>query len=330
MRSEEVSGTTDVVMPVSDLRGRSVWTDDGERIGTIRSVEHDEDGRIVAFEVRERWMLGPHHTVAARGMRFDDGDVVLPVSAVVEMETREARGDTSRRRSTNVRRDTTATAAPVFIQGREGARGRFGGLDVLGSFVGGLVIIAAVVLVGGVLAAIFGTGSVNVDTSLDSFNAVTSGALLVGAATLFVSALLGGWAAGRASRFDGVGNGLAAAVWALAMGVGFGLLGWAFGNDYDVYANTNLPRFTTDEFALWGGIAFALAIVLLLVGGMLGGMIGELWHRRVDRSLMSSVAVDGARDSALMPDSADAMPAGMSVADETPEARAVRIRNLDE
>jgi hypothetical protein len=182
--------------------------------------------------------------------------------------------------------------APVLLAGREGARSRFGGLDLVASFFGGLVTFASVVLIGGILAAIFGTGEVRFDTSLDSFSSITSQTLLVGGATLLLASLLGGWCAGRGSRFDGIGNGMMSVVWVLAIGVALGALGAWAGNKYDVYANTNLPRFVSDNYALWGSVAFAAALVLMLVGGALGGAIGERWHRRADRAMMDVVPVN--------------------------------------
>ena len=90
------------------------------------------------------------------------------------------------------------------------------------------VVIGSLVVIGGLLAATFGTDALVVDTSLDSFELVTEQSMLVGAAAVFVSFLLGGWAAGRSARFDGVANGLVTVVWVLLIGVVFaGLSGIA-------------------------------------------------------------------------------------------------------
>lgn len=303
MKHMDEAPATQVVIPVGELHGRTVWSESGERIGVVRGVHQDDEGRVVALDVRERWMLGPHHEVPASGMRMDDGDIIVAASATpVDTDRTERTGRTVQRR-----RVGSFALAPVLLAGREGARERFGGLDIVGSLFGALVTIASLVLVGGVLAAIFGSdAAVAIDTSLDSLEAVTTEPLLIAAATIFVSFFLGGWAAGRSARFDGPANGVVTVVWVLAIGVALGTLGAVLGEEYDVFANNELPTFATDEFALWGSAAFAVTLVLMLIGGALGGALGESWHRRADRSMLDVVSVD---DRAPRPvDDGDAVP----------------------
>jgi hypothetical protein len=320
MPHTEDSTSTQVVMPVGDLHGRTVWTESGDRVGVVKGVRHDEDGRITSFDVRERWMLGKHHEVSAAGMRIDQGDVIVPTSAVdIDHEAVEEG------RAVEQRRRTTSFAhAPVLLAGREGARGRFGGLDLVGSFFGALVTIAGLVLVGGVLAAIFGTQAGVIDSSLDNVDAITTEALIITGVTLFVACFLGGWAAGRSARFDGVGNGLMSVVWVLVIGVVLGALGAWLGDEYDVFANVDLPTIQTDEFAMWGSVALVAALVLMLFGGAIGGALGESWHRRADRAMLDVVAVDeGARNQAgIVGSPATAQPVDDS--DAVPVDRSVR------
>ena len=288
MKHVDAAPPTQVVMPIGDLHGRTVWSEAGERLGVVRGVHQDDDGRIVSLDVRERWMLGPHFEIPASGMRIDSGDVIVPASArPVDPDAAE--------RSTKVaqrRRIGSFAHAPVLLAGREGARGRFGGLDVVGSLFGALVTIASLVLLGGVLAAIFGSDAASIDTSLDTLEAITTESLLVAAATIFLSCFLGGWAAGRSARFDGAANGVMTVVWVLAIGVVLAAVGSWLGDEYDVFANSDLPQFVTDEFALWGSVAFVATLVLMLVGGAIGGALGESWHRRADRAMLDVVSVD--------------------------------------
>lgn len=298
-------------MPVSDLHGRTVWSEGGQRIGSIRDINTDDDGRIVSFDVRERWFFGHQHEVPATDMRLDGGDVIVPNSAVAAVHSRETRA----RETEHVRGSATGRrgvhAAPVFLAGREGVRQRFGGLDLLGSLFGGLVIIASMVIIGGVLAAIFGVETPSIDTSSSAVDDLVTGSLLVGAATLFVSCLLGGWCAGRSARYDGVGNGIMSVVWALAIALGLGALATWVGDEYDVLAQTNLPSFSNDDLAFWGVIGFAVAIALMLLGAALGGALGESWHRRADRAMLDVVPVGGMRD-----DVAGAPPASRPLDDD--------------
>ncbi len=287
-----------VVMPLGELHGRPVWTEAGERIGVVRGVEQDDDGRIVSLEVRERWMLGPIHEIPATGMRIDQGDIIVPASiGLVDAEVAERAGDAVDRRS-----ERDLAHAPVLLAGREGARSRFGGLDLVGSMFGALVAIACLVLFGGVLSAIFGSDAATVDTSLTTFGAVTSESMLVGGATIFLASFVGGWAAGRSARFDGVANGLLTVAWVLAIGLVLAAAGRWLGNDYDVLAASDAPRVATDGFAVWGSVAFVAALVLMLLGGALGGALGESWHRRADRTMLDVVTVDeGAQADAVFP-----------------------------
>lgn len=295
MKHVDEGAPAQVVMPVSELHGRTVWTEAGERIGVVRGVHQDDDGRIVALDVRERWMLGAHHEVPASGMRLEGGDVIVPATAMARTHDDDDADDVSAARRDRVveRRPIGGfSPAPVLLAGREGARGRFGGLDIVGSLFGALVTIASLVLVGGLLAAIFSADPAAFDTSLDSLEAITTEAMVVGAVTLFVACFLGGWAAGRSARFDGAANGLMSVTLVLAIGVAFAALGAWLGDEYDVFANVDMPSFVTDEFTLWGSVALAAALVLMLLGGALGGALGESWHRRADRAMMDVVSVD--------------------------------------
>jgi hypothetical protein len=81
-------------------------------------------------------------------------------------------------------------------------------------------------------------------------------------------------------------------VWVLVIGIVLGVVGAWFGDEFDVFANADLPSFVTDDVAMWGSVAFAAALVLMLVGGALGGAVGESWHRRADRAMLDVVSVD--------------------------------------
>lgn len=293
-RVSETSGSTEAVIPLNELHGCPVWTESGERLGTVRNVDTDADGRIVSLDVRDRWMFGSHHIVPAQGMRMQDGGIVVPTASAVDVNAVDSRRDVLRDTDGDVGVERSRAVAPVFLAGREGARRSFGGLDLVGSFFGALVTIASIVLIGGLLAAIFDTQVAAFDTSLDSFDAVTASALLVGAATLFLSCFLGGWAAGRSARFDGPGNGLMSVVMVLVLGVVFAALGANVADKWDIFAGADFPTFVSDDYALWGTIALGVALVLMLLGGALGGALGESWHRRADRAMLDVVSPSGA------------------------------------
>lgn len=284
-----------VVMPVSELHGRTVWNEAGERLGVVRNVNVDEDGRITSLDVRDRWILGPSHQVPASGMRFEEGDVIVPATT-----SRRAGADSGARvhDRDDVVADHEAVAkraswtSPVLLSGTDGARQRFGGFDWLGSFLGALATVGSLVLLGGLLGAAFGAEPAVVDSSTSSLEELGTLALAVGAVTLFLSCLLGGWTAGRASRYDGARNGMAMALWVLGFVALFAALGTWLGDQYDVLAGVDLPSFSTDQFALWGSVALAATVLIMLLGGALGGVLGARWHRRADRAMLDVVDVD--------------------------------------
>jgi sporulation protein YlmC with PRC-barrel domain len=281
---------TNMVMPVQDLHGRVVWSEDGERLGVVRDVISDDDGRINALKLRGRWMLGSTHEVPASGMRMEGGDVHLPMTkAQLQAEEHEVAPRGGGR--------AAAATAPVLLSGRDGARGRYGGIDPLGSFFGALVALASLVLIGGALGAIFSTEVASYDTSISEFSDVGTEAAIIGGVTLFLSFLLGGWAAGRSSRFDGVANGMLVTAWFLAIVLLIGGLASWVGSEWNLLEGANLPEFVNDDWALAGAIGVLIALALMLLGGVLGGMLGEGWHRRADRAMMDVVEVQDANQA---------------------------------
>lgn len=288
MATSERDVKTTTVMSVHELKGRPVFTESGERLGIIRDVDLGADGEIRSLHLRERWMLGPHREIPAAGLRVEGGDVFVPDS-VREIEHKADRDPDQEPVPESVAAPVGATST-VLLVGRDGARGRFGGIDIVGSLLGALVVIGSLVLIGGLLAAAFGTETLVINTAAGTFALVTSETVLVGAAAIFLSFFLGGWAAGRSARFDGVLNGLVTALWVLVLGIAFGALGAWVGDEYDIYASTALPSFVTDDFEMWGSVAFAVALVLMLAAGALGGALGESWHRRADRAMFDVVS----------------------------------------
>jgi hypothetical protein len=277
------------VMPVQELHGRVVWDEAGEKLGVVHDVVTDEHGKIDALELRSRWMFGPHRHVAASGMRLEGGDIVVPVGAAGRFEARD-RAATPLAGAAALG-TSTPTAQPVLVSGRAGARGRYGGVDLLGSLFGALVAFASLVIIGGVLTVLFDVDLASYDTSVDSWSDVFNEAAIIGGVTIFLAFLLGGWAAGRSSRFDGVANGLLVTAWFLGIGLVLGAIGAWADDKYDIYRAGNLPGYANDSWALAGTVGVVVGILLMLLGGVVGGMIGEGWHRRADRAMFDPVGV---------------------------------------
>jgi hypothetical protein len=170
------------------------------------------------------------------------------------------------------------------------ARSRYGGVDVPAVIGGALAGLGTAALLGGLATALgLEAGSVDLDTDALAVGGLLTTVLLVG-----LSALTGGWVAGRVARYDGARNGLLAG---LLMSLLLALLGAA--GAYTA-AEGGLPvsldgdRLTT---AAW--IAAAIGLAVAALAGLLGGKLGARWHRDVDDVLV------GTRPGGVRPGSVD-------------------------
>jgi hypothetical protein len=164
----------------------------------------------------------------------------------------------------------------------------FGGVNWASAFFGWLVSVGiAAILVGLLSAAGAAFGFSDVSDAEAEANAETIGIvggllllLVFGAAYYF-----GGYVSGRLSRFDGARQGLA--VWGIGLAVTLLLAAAAvaFGEEYNIYEQLNLPRIPIDEGSLTLGAVIVLVCVLVgtVLAAAVGGKAGERFHRKVDR-----------------------------------------------
>ncbi|MCB0878139.1 MAG: PRC-barrel domain-containing protein [Thermoleophilia bacterium] len=93
-RIESAPPVESTFVHVEELHGRIVHGRDGDRIGTVRDVSLDDDGRLVAIRIDDRWMLGPSWHVTAAGLRIDHELVYVDATRselqLIEKERRRA------------------------------------------------------------------------------------------------------------------------------------------------------------------------------------------------------------------------------------------------
>jgi hypothetical protein len=169
------------------------------------------------------------------------------------------------------------------------ARERFGGIDLPASLVGMLTGLAMVVLLGGLVGA--AVGAIGYQTGLrgDNVDDISTASLIGGLVVLFVSYVIGGWAAGRIARYDGARNGVMAAIWAIVLAGALSALAAWLGDTYDVFSNVDLPQwFNRDAVTTTAIVSGVAAIAAMLVGGGLGGLWGTRYHRRADQTLLDA------------------------------------------
>ena len=207
-------------------------------------------------------------------------DVETPAEAA-DREAREAERVEARERAVTAERPAVHPIAAT--------RDRFGGVDFPASLVGMLTGLAMVVLLGGLVGAAVGAIGYQTGLSGDNVEDISIASLIGGLAVLFVSYLVGGWAAGRIARYDGARNGLMAGIWTLILAAILAGLGVWLGDEYDVLANVDLPQwFNEDAVTTAAIVSGAIGAATMLVGGLLGGLWGTRYHRLADETLLDA------------------------------------------
>jgi MFS family permease len=192
-----------------------------------------------------------------------------------------------RARPVDVQTTETRTTTDPYA-GISAARDRFGGIDIPASLVGMLTALSTTLILAGLIGAAL--GAVDYQSGLEGdAEDIALWSMIGGVAVLFVAYFIGGWAAGRMARYDGARNGFATGVWTLVFGAILAGLGAWIGSDYDVFRNVELPQwFSTDAFTTRAIITGIAAIAAMFLGGIVGGLWGERYHRRADRTIVST------------------------------------------
>lgn len=171
-------------------------------------------------------------------------------------------------------------------------RARYGGGDLVASFVGMLAGLGTLVFLSALVAA--GANSIdyqlnviNLEGQLDEASII---GLVVAAVVVFVSFLVGGFAAGRMARYDGGLNGLGAGLWLVLLVAIFGALGAWVGAEYNAFNQESLPNWVAqldvEDLTTLAIVASLVLIAVTLLGGYLGGKMGEIYHREVDAAVV--------------------------------------------
>src|SRR4051812_30722294 len=161
--------------------------------------------------------------------------------------------------------------------GIDEAHRRFGGIDIPATLAAMLAALGLTVLLGGIAGAI---GSYGYQRGADNGD-LSIGGLVAGLVVLAVAFLVGGWVAGRMARYDGLRNGIVAALWFLAVVAGLSALGAWAGDRYDFLDEIGLPTGSPSSTAR--PIAPAvLGVVVMLAAAAIGGKAGPRYHRRAD------------------------------------------------
>lgn len=182
-----------------------------------------------------------------------------------------------------------------YVRGAEtdlgSVRDRFGGIDTPAALGGLFAIIGTIVF----LAALIGAGAggldyqlnaIDVDGNLEELEVV---GIVMAAVVVLVAGFVGGWVAARMARFNGVMNGVGAALWLLLLVAVFAALGAFIGDEYNAFRRVGLPdwfaQFTMDDVTTEAIIGGVVGIVMLFGGAAVGGAVGDGYNRKVDAAL---------------------------------------------
>ena len=157
------------------------------------------------------------------------------------------------------------------------ARSRYGGTSVPGVLAGALAGLGTASLLAGVASAV----GLEVGQDLAPVEPGTVVEFAVGGAVaavvvLALSALVGGWVAGRVARFDGGRNGLLSGLLLALLVAVLGAVVTA------AHAAGLSPVSATQDLTSAAVVAAVVGLAVALLGGLLGGRRGTLWHRDVD------------------------------------------------
>ncbi|WP_426242543.1 hypothetical protein [Nocardioides sp. LHG3406-4] len=170
-----------------------------------------------------------------------------------------------------------------------------GGIKLGSAFFGWLTAMGMAVLLTALAAAAGAAVGVATGTEVgqaaDAAQAQADTVGLVGGivllVVLFVAYYCGGYVAGRMARFNGLKQGLAVWLWAIAIALVVAAVGALAGAEFNVLKELNsFPRLPVDEGTLTTGgvIALVVAVVVTLGGALLGGLAGMRFHRAVDKT----------------------------------------------
>lgn len=170
----------------------------------------------------------------------------------------------------------------------------YGGVKPGSAFFGWLTATGTAVLLTALVAAAGTAVGVATNTSTDEATSQAGNDATIGIVggiivlvILFAAYYCGGYVAGRMARFNGIKQGLAVWLWAVAIAVVVAVVAVIAGDQYNVLGKLNsFPRIPVSEGSLTTGgvIALVIAAVVTLIGALVGGLAGMRFHRKVDRA----------------------------------------------
>jgi magnesium-transporting ATPase (P-type) len=182
---------------------------------------------------------------------------------------------------------------PVEIRRKqpgETLRSRYGGFDWVATFLGFAVTTFFLTVLLGIVGSIVGSVGYQLGAKVPRVGESISGAtqqLGLGALggsilALILAYFIGGYAAGRLARYDGLINGMGVVVWTVLIAIILAVLGALLGSKFNVASQLHLS-IDAASLTTAGLISLAVTLLVMLVASALGGWLGARYHKKIDR-----------------------------------------------
>jgi hypothetical protein len=206
----------------------------------------------------------------------DTADTAAPNNPIVVRETRPIGAPIDQTATAVEEQPTTYAERQVFLRRRHG--GMHLGADFLGFT---LAMFFSQIFLG--IVSVVGYG---LHTQVPTLGGVIPNRFVYvgigGLVAAFLAYMIGGYAAARMARFDGVLNGIGVWLWTLIVGIILGAAGWYFGVYFDAASEIHTHASAATRAATIGALS-SVTLVVMLLGTVIGGGLGERYHRRIDR-----------------------------------------------
>lgn len=180
----------------------------------------------------------------------------------------------------------SATQADYYDRRR--LRERFGGIDTPAALGGLFAAIGMLVFLAAIIAVTTLPFQLNAIDPDGNPVALEAAGLAVATVIILVAFFVGGWAAARIARFDGVINGIGVALWMLLLIAVSAAAGLFIEAEFGFLQRAGLPdwfsqlRGDVTSLAVAGSI---LGVAAVFLGSLLGGARGEAYNRRVETAM---------------------------------------------
>lgn len=279
---------TQVDQGPQDWSGRTVRDRDGAKLGKLTEVFPAGPGGGHGTWGVVRSPLGRRRMVPLDGAAPDDDrGLQVPVDrSSVRSAPGSASGAPDPETETTLHHHYTGRGALAAAQSRQ--RERFGGIKVGAAFFGWLVAVGMTVLLAGLAGGI--AAGIGTSSQLTPGPAGAAPVGIIGAVVALVVLLLayyaGGYVAGRLARFDGARNGFLSWLIGVLVTIAAVVVAAVAGNQYNVFAQVQLPAGPVgpEQLTVAGILTLAVVVLGTLIAAVLGGKAGERFHRRVDQA----------------------------------------------